>query len=156
QTARLSQVFRGVGGDANQLADDTLKLAAAEGRGTDEAMASAIAWSRLGLTRREVNEATKVSLMAANGAGISAREATQSLSSIMAGFNLQVSELAPALGILNQESNTYRVTVAELLQGLSRVSGIAQQAGMSLAQLTGILTVSVQKTGQTGANMANA
>jgi len=156
QTARLTQVFRGQGGTAKQLTDDVLKLAAAEGRGSEEATASAIAWSRLGLSRRQVSELTRVSMMAANVAEISAGDATQHLSSIMAGFNVEASQMGAVLGMLNQSSNTYRVTTAELLQGLSRVSGIARGSGMSLAELQGILAVSVQKTGQTGANMANA
>lgn len=156
QTARLTQVFRQQGGTARELADDVLKLAAAEGRGSEEAMQSAISWSRLGLTKKQAAEATRVSLMAANVAEMTSAEATQHLSSVMAGYSLEVSDLASALGILNQASNTYRVTNADLLTGMSRVSSIAQQAGISLAQLTGILAVTVQKTGQSGANMANA
>lgn len=55
QTARLSQVSRGVGGSAKDLTNDVQQLAAANGRSTDEAMESAIAWSRLGLNRVQVN-----------------------------------------------------------------------------------------------------
>jgi TP901 family phage tail tape measure protein len=156
QTARLQQVFRGVGGTANELTDDVIKLAAAEGRGTQEAMQSAIAWSRLGLSRRQAAEATRVSLMAANVAEMTADEATQHLAATMAAYNLQVSELESALGMLNQTSNTYRVTNKDLLTGISRVSGVAQQAGLSLAELQGIIAASVQQTGQTGPNIANA
>jgi TP901 family phage tail tape measure protein len=156
QTARLTQVFKGTGGSAKQLANDVLNLAAAEGRSTEEAMASAIAWSRLGLTRKQVGEATRVSLMAANVAEMSADEATQRMAAVMASYGLQVSQLDGVLGMLNQSSNTYRVTNKDLLDGLSRVSSVARQAGMSLAELSGLLAASVQKSGQTGANMANA
>lgn len=156
QEARLTQVFRGVGGSARELSDDVLKLAAAEGRGTEEATLSAVAWSRLGLSRRQAAEATKQSLIGANVAEMTADETTQKLTATMAAYNLQVSELGGVLGTLNQLSNTYRVTNKDLFEGLSRVSGIAQQAGMSLESLSGLLAVSVQKTGQTGANMSNA
>jgi TP901 family phage tail tape measure protein len=156
QTARLTQVFRSGGGSAKQLADDVLKLAAAEGRGTEEAMASSIAWSRLGLTRKQVAEATRVSLVGANVAEVSADDATQRMASVMASYGLQVNELDGVLGMLNQSSNTYRVTVKDMMDGLSRVSSVARQAGMSLAELSGLIAVSVQRTGQTGTNMANA
>ena len=156
QTAVLRQTFRGVGGTAGELADDVLKLAAAEGRGSEEAMKAAIHWTRLGLDRRQAAEATRVSLIAANVAEMSADEATEKLSSVMATYNLQVSELNGTLGMLSRTSQTYRVTTGDLLDGLSRVSNIAKEAGMSLAQLQGLMGALVQKTGLSGERVANA
>lgn len=156
QSRRLTQVFRGVGGTSKELTDDVLKLAAAEGRATDEAMQAAIQWSRLGLSRKQAAEATRVSLMGANVAEMTAAQTTEHLSAVSAAYSLNVSELNAALGMLNQTSNTYRVTNKDLLEGISRVSGVAQQAGMSLAELQGIIGATVQQTGQTGPNIANA
>lgn len=156
QTARLSQVFRGAGGNARELTDDVLKLASAEGRSGDEAMQAAVAWSRLGLTRKQAAEATRVSLMAANVAEMTAAETTEALAAATAAYGLQVYELNGVLGMLNQTSNTYRVTVKDILQGMSRVSGVAKQAGIDISQLQAIIGVSVQQTGQSGPMMANA
>jgi TP901 family phage tail tape measure protein len=156
QTARLEQVFRGVGGSAQQLTDDVLRLAAANGRSTDEAMEAAVAWSRLGLTRTQVNEAVRVSLMAANVAEMSAADATGHLSAITQTYGLRVSELEGVLGMLNETSNTARVTNADLLTGLSNVAALAKQAGFSLAELQGLLGAGVELTGQTGSRMSNA
>jgi TP901 family phage tail tape measure protein len=156
QVARLQQVFRGVGGTARQLAYDVIGLAAAHGREREEALQSAIAWSRLGLTRQQVNEAVRVSLLAANVAEISAAEATEHLSSLMQVYKLRVSELNGVLGILNHVSNTFNVTNKEMLTGLTRTSAIAQQAGISLAELIGIIGAGVGTTGQSGPNIANA
>ena len=156
QTARLGQIFRGVGGTAQQLTNDVLKLAAAEGRSSDEAMESAVQWSRLGLTRKQVNEAVRTSLVAANVAEISASEATEHLSSLMAVYGLRVSELNSALGMLNQTSNTLNVTNKDLLDGLSRSAGVAKQAGMGFAELQGHIAAIVSATGQTGTMAGNA
>lgn len=156
QTAVLRQTFRGVGGNASQLTDDVLKLAAAEGRGSEEAMKAATHWTRLGFDRRQTIEATRVSLIAANVSEMSAGDATERLSSLMSAYNLSASELNGTLGMLSRTSQTYRVTNSELLNGLSRVSNIAKQSGMSLAELQGTLGLLVQKTGLSGERVANA
>jgi len=67
-------------------------------------MESAIAWSRLGLNRVQVNEAVRVSLVAANVAELSAGEATKHLSALMAAYGLSVAELDGVLGMLNNTS----------------------------------------------------
>ncbi len=156
QMARLDQVFRGVGGSTQQLTSDILHLAAVNGRSTQEAMDSAVQWSRLGLTRSQVNEAVRVSLMAANVAELSAADATEHLQAVMQNYQLQVGELGTVLGQLNQISNTYNVTNADLMQGLSRTAAVAKQAGLPLAELMGLIGATVGSTGQTGANIGNA
>lgn len=156
QTARLSQVFRGVGGNAQQLTDDILALAAAEGRSREEAMESAIQWARLGLTRAQVNEAVRQSLIAANVAELDALEATEKLQAVMQAYRLEVGELASVLGGMNAISNTFNVTNKDLLEGLSRTANVAKQAQLPLFELMGIIGATVGATGQTGANIGNA
>lgn len=156
QAARLDQVFRGVGGSTQELVGDVLALASAERRLRGEALEAAIAWSRLGLTRQEINKAVKVSLQAANVAEISAADATEQLAAVMVAFRLNVDDLASVLGQLNQVSNTYRVTNRDLLAGIARTGGVAKQAGLDLAQLIGIIGAGVGATGQSGENIGNA
>lgn len=156
QTARLEQVFRGTADEAHHLADEVMRSAAAEGRSTQEAMDSAIAWSRLGYTRTQVNEAVRVSLMAANVAEMDAGEATKHLSALTAVYHFRVDELEGVLGQLNNTSNKYNVTNNDLLVGLSRSAAVAQQAGIGFSELQGIIGAAVGRTGQTGANIGNA
>lgn len=156
QIARLGQVFRHGQGQVQGLADDVLKLAAANGRTSQEAMESAIQWARLGLNRVQINEAVRVSLMAANVAEITAADATDHLSSLMKVYELSVRDLNGALGMLNATSNTYNVTNKDLLDGITRTSAAAKQSGISLAELIGLLGAGVGSTGQTGTNLGNA
>jgi TP901 family phage tail tape measure protein len=163
QAARLSAVFRGSTGDFNaqsaeivSLRDKTLELAAANGRGGEEALDAAVRWSRLGLTQREVLEAVDVSLKAANVAEISTSEAAEQLSAVFAAYRLQVGELRTVLNELNTVSNNYNVTNKDLLGGLARTSSIAKQAGLSLAELMGIIGSGVGRTGRSGAEIGNA
>jgi len=155
ETAQLGQVFRGVGGTAQQLTGDILQLASAEGRDTEEGMASAKEWARLGLTRTQVNEAVRVSMEAANVADMHTTETTKQLSSLMHVYGLEVGDLAGVLGILTSTSQRYNVTLEDLFLGLDRSAGVAKQAGMSLAELQGMIGAVVGKTGQSGVIVGN-
>lgn len=156
QMARLDQVFSKVGGTTRELTSDVLSLAAANGRSRQEAMEAAVQWSRLGLTRAQVNEAVRVSLLAANVAEISAAEATEKLQAVMAAYGLRVGEVAGVLGELNAVSNVFNATVGGMLEGLSRTASVAKQAGLPLSELVGILGATIGTTGQSGANIGNA
>lgn len=156
QTARLSQVFKGVGGSAQELTDDVLRMAAANGRSSNEAMEAAVAWARLGLTRRESNEAARVSMVAANVAELDAAAATKHLSALMNVYGLSIREVNSVLGMFNNTTNKTNVTNKDLFEGMSRAAIVAKQFQFSIAETQGILGASVSITGQTGANMGNA
>jgi TP901 family phage tail tape measure protein len=156
QMQRLDQVFRQVGGTTQQLASDILHVAAVNGRSDEEAMQSAIQWSRLGLTRAQVNEAVTVSLMAANVANTDAAKSTEMLQAVMQTYGLRVMDLRGVLGELNQISNTYNVTNNDLLEGLSRTAAAAKATGLPLQELMGLIGSTVGATGQSGANIGNA
>jgi TP901 family phage tail tape measure protein len=156
QMARLDQIFRQVGGSTLELTSDILHLAAVTGRSGEEAMESAISWSRLGLSRIQVNEAVRLSLMAANVTQMSAADTTEHLQAISQNYGLTVGQLASKLGEMVRISNMYNVTNADMLQGVSRSAAVAKQAGMSFEQLIGFIGATVGATKQTGANIGNA
>ena len=156
QMARLDQIFRGVGGTTRELTSDILHLAAVTGRSGEEAMESAISWSRLGLNRVQVNEAVRTSLMAANVTQLTAAETTEHLQAISQNYGLSIGTLAAKLGEMVRISNVYNVTNADMLQGVSRSAAVAKQAGVSFESLIGLIGATVGATKQTGANIGNA
>jgi len=155
QLGRLEQVFKGVGGTAQQLTVDIMGLASANGAEVSQAMEAGIQWSRLGLSRVQVNEAVRVSLMAANVAQIDALEATEALQGVMQAYGLGVGQLRGELGQIVQITNSYNVTNRDMLVGLSRCAAVAHQAGLPLAELQGLLGATIGGTSQTGANIGN-
>jgi TP901 family phage tail tape measure protein len=155
QMKRLDQVFQGVGGTTVELTDDVLELAAANGRSGREAMESAIQWSRLGLTKAEVNTAVRDSLVAANVAELTTADATERLQGVMQSYGLTVGQLSGFLGELNNLSNTYNATNAAMLDGISRTGAVARQAGIPLHELAGFLAATIGATKQSGANIGN-
>lgn len=156
ETARLGVVYRGVGGSVQALTADVLGLAAAQGRSSQEALQAATAWARLGLDRARINEAVRVSLMAANVAEVDTLEAAKNLQSIMAGLGLEVKDLARFLASANNISNEWNVTNKDLLEGIARVGAVARQARLPLEELQGLLGAGVGATGLPGANLGNA
>lgn len=156
QFATLQAVFQGTREEAQKLKVETLDLATSQGRSAVEAMDAAIRWSRLGLSRVQVLEATRVSLQAANVAEISSADAAEKLSAIYATFRLNVGDLGGVLNALNSISNNYNVTVDDMFEGVSRVGGIAKQSGLELMDLAGIIGSVVGATGRPGAEVGNA
>lgn len=156
QFATLRAVFNGTEQEAQKLKVGTLDLATAQGRSADEAMDASIRWSRLGFTRIQVLEATKVSLQAANVAEITASEATEKLAAIYATFRLNVGDLGTVLNRLNSISNNYNVTVDDMFEGIVRVGGVAKQSGLALRDLEGMIGAVVGATGRPGAEVGNA
>ena len=156
ESAVLLQVFQGTEAEAIGLRDATLGLAAANGRASSEANDAAVSYARLALSQSQAILAVETSLKAANVAEIDAGRATEDLSAIYAAFSLSVSELPAVLGRLNSISNRYNATVDDQLQGLSRVSGVARQAGIDLARLEGVIAAATGLTGRGGAEIGNA
>ncbi len=156
QFATLRAVFRGTNDEAQKLKISTLELAQANGRSSEEAIDSAVRFSRLGLTRVQTLRLVETSLQAANVAEISAAQSAEYLSSIYAAFKLNISDLPALLNRINAISNRYNVTNKDILEGLSRVSGVAKQAGLSLPNLEGIIASATAATGRSGSEIGNA
>lgn len=155
QAARLSAVLF----DPSQtgaVTGDVMRMAGIFKRPGAEGMESAIQWGRKLRSRGDIAEAVRVSMKAANVAEISTGESTEHFSAIKETYKLRVSELSGLLGQLNTVSNTYNVTVKDMLEGLSRTAAVAAQAKIPLAELVGIIGAGVGATGQSGANLGNA
>jgi len=156
EMAHLDVVFRGVGGTVQELTTDMLRLAAVEGRATSETMQSAQSWARLGGDRKTINEEVRVSAEAANIANMHMAETSKQLQSLMHIYHLEASDLDSTLGGLVATSLRYNVTLEEMFTGLDRSAAAARVAGISLAELQGMLAVVTGTTGATGSTTGNA
>ena len=154
--ATTKTVFHDTEEEALRLRDGVLELAAAEGRTADEAMDAATKFSRLGLSRVEVLEAVTAALKASNIAQISTAESADYLSAILVGYGLHAKDLHVVLNQLNAIAISYNVTNADMLEGISRVSSIAQRAKLPLQELMGIIGAGVGYTGRPGSEFGNA
>lgn len=156
QGVRLAAVFQGTEREAAALRDTTLQLAAANARGTGEALESAIAFARLGTTQAQTAKLVESALVAANVAEVDAGRVTKDLSAVYASFRLSIEEIPAVIGEMNKISNIYNATVDDQLQAIARVSGVARQAGIEFSRLNAIMAAATGFTGRGGAEIGNA
>lgn len=152
----LEAVFRGSTEEAKLLADQTLILAAANGRSTQEAAEASVAWARMGLTRTQILVAMETSLRAANVAEISAAESTAYLTANYKAFGQTIAEIPATLDYINSLSNKNAVAPKEIFEGLSRSAVIAKEAGITFQELAAIIATVSAETQRPGAEIGNA
>lgn len=152
----LNAVYRGSTEDAAKLAEETLSLAAANGRSADEAAQAAVAWARMGLTRQQILVAMETSLRAANVAEISAAEATAYLTANYKAFGQTIADIPATLDYINALSNKNAVAPKQIFDGLSRSAKVAKQAGITFQETAAIISTVSAEQQRPGAEAGNA
>jgi TP901 family phage tail tape measure protein len=155
-TSRLDGTFKGVGGSAKQLAMDLAGLAGATNSDTMKAIEAAQEWGRLSLSRNQTAAAVGASLTLANVGKMTPERSSEFLTALMTDYNLRPEEMNGVVGELNYMASTKRVLPRELLEGMSRVQNFANQAGMGLPELAGLVSAGVAQSGNTGNQIGNA
>ncbi len=152
----LEAVYRGSAEEAKTLADQTLILAAANGRSVQEAAEASVAWARMGLTRTQILVGMESSLRAANVAEISAAEATAYLTANYKAFGQTIADIPATLDYINALSNRNAVAPKQIFEGLSRSAVIAKEAGVTFQELAAIIATVSAETQRPGAEIGNA
>jgi TP901 family phage tail tape measure protein len=152
--ATLGAVFDSTAESTRQLKRDLLDVGVAQG--SKDALDSGIRFARLQTTAVQNINLTRDALVAQNVAEISAAEGAEFLASIIQSYKLTLSDVPGVLNRVNELSNNWNVTNKDLIAGLQRVSGIAQQAGFSLQNLEGVLASTIGASGRPGAEIGNA
>lgn len=83
---------------------------------------------------------------------VSQADATKELTSVLKGFKLEAAESMSIVDKLTELDKNYAASAGEIGEALSRVSAVAQQAGMSLDETAAAVTVIMDVT-QQGAQM---
>jgi TP901 family phage tail tape measure protein len=152
----LDAVFRGTEQESAKLAEQTLALAAANGRSSQEAADAAVAWARMGMTRTQVLVAMESSLRAANVAEIDAAEATAYLTANYKAFGQTIADIPQTLDYINALSNKNPVAPKEIFEGLARSAAVAREAGLSMQETAAIITTVAATTQRPGAEIGNS
>ncbi len=98
-------------------------------------------WLRQGFTEEQTNELLRASTMLSTVGNMEASQATESLTSILNGFNMEVSQATMVIDTLNQLDLKYATSAKELATAMQRVSSVAKTAGMDFQELASIITV---------------
>jgi TP901 family phage tail tape measure protein len=112
------------------------------GRTGKEVIDATTEFKRAGFTMQESFDLSQKALLLTNiGDGITdVKEAAGSIIAILRGYQMEASNTAHIVDLLNEVSNKYAVDTNNLTNGLQRASGTLSQTGTSVEELTGLLT----------------
>lgn len=119
------------------------------------------AWASTGLTGADLLNATRATTEAMVLGNLDAEQATRSLITIMAVWRTETdavvgsvknrfSELTDAVAILNSVENATGATMEDLVVAIEKAGGTAQNAGLSIAELSALISSMVPAAGQGG------
>ncbi len=75
---------------------------------------------------------------------------TQGLIAIMSQWQLEASELLPVIDKINKTADDYAVSSQDIVDGLNRVGAAAKNAGMTIEETIGAITVLREASGRSG------
>lgn len=108
------------------------------------------AWSRQIKDTRSIIELTNASMLIASVTDITLESSYKSLSSIIAQFNLRISESNHIVSAWNELSNNMRTTAEDLAQGIEKVGAAARLLGVDFDRTNAMVATMVEVIGTTG------
>jgi len=113
-------------------------------------------FAKQGKSLPDIMTLTEATLVGAATAMITAQEAAQILSTTMLAFGLSAGEAIGVFDRLNEVSKKFNITAKDLGAALQHTGGSAKQAGVTLDQTIGLITVIAEATGRAGAEIGNS
>lgn len=108
------------------------------------------AWSRQIKDTRSIIELTNASMLIASVTDINLESSYKSLSSIIAQFNLRISESNHIVSAWNELSNNMRTTAEDLAQGIEKVGSAAKLLEVDFDRTNAMVATMVEVIGTTG------
>ena len=132
------------------------ELAAQVGRTTAQVSDAANDWLRAGYEGKESMQLTKGSMYLSTLGLMEAGEATSALISVLKGWKLSVDEVIPVIDKLVKVDVNAAVSAGEIANSMQLVNYSAQQAGLSMDTLIGILTTNKDVTQRSAQVVGNS
>lgn len=117
----------------------SIKLSKELGASVKDTLGTIETFSRLGYNLEDSSTLARYTSILANVAGVDAGSATTGLTSIIKGFNLNVSESEHIADVLIQVGQKYAISAGELMEAFSRSGAALGSTGMSFEKSAAIL-----------------
>ena len=117
---------------------------------------AALELSRQGLSATEVTKRLNDALILSRLSGINASEAVAGLTAAVNSFSKAGLTTGEVLNKISNAANQFAVSERDLIEGFKRSASVAEQAGVSIDELGGIITAVQQKTARGGAVIGNS
>jgi TP901 family phage tail tape measure protein len=140
----------------NKFKNDIFSVAKETGNSFQTVSEAALELSRQGLKSDEVLRRLKDSMILARLSGMDATNSVEGLTAAVNSFSKTGITTTEVLNKIAKTAAAYSVSEKDLIEGFKRSASVAQQAGVSLDELGGIITAVQEKTARGGAVIGNA
>lgn len=125
--------------EMKQFSETAINLSKNLGQSVADVTKSIETFSRLGYNLPDASELAKYATILANTAAVSTDEATTGLTSIIKGFNLNVSDAEHVSDVLIQVGQKYAVSARELMEAFERSGAALNATNVSFEKASGLV-----------------
>jgi TP901 family phage tail tape measure protein len=154
--ADINSVLQGSGAQLNKFKKDIFDVARETGNSFKTVSEAALELSRQGLPANEVVTRLKDSMILARLSGLDAAQSVEGLTAAVNSFSKEGLTSSQVLNKISNAAAKYAVSERDLIEGFKRSASVAQQAGVSIDELGGIITAVQQKSARGGAVIGNS
>lgn len=154
--AQVRMVTMGSYEDTVALADSYTQLAKQLGTTTTEVAKGADTWLRQGYSAQDAMEMLKQSTTLAVVGQLDAEESTNALTAVTKSYNVAVEDTSRVVDKLVSVDLNYAASTGEIATALGKTANSAQQAGVGLDKLIGLIAISEEKTRQSAEVIGSA
>lgn len=152
----INSVFTLSAKSLDQFSKSLFDVARQTGQSFEVAGKAALEFSRQGLTVEQTLIRTRDALTLTRQSGLDAAKSVEALTAAVNGFSQESLNTTQIVNKLVAVDTRFAVSSADLAEALSRVGSTAQDAGLGLDQLIGLVTSAQQITARGGAVIGNA
>jgi len=154
--AKINSILKTTTSGLSALKAEIFEIAKNTEQTFDTVANAALELSRQGLSAEEVTKRLNDSLILSRLAGIDAAEAVAGLTAAVNSFSKAGLTTGEVLNKISAAANSFAVSERDLIEGFKRSASVAEQAGVSIDELGGIITAVQQRTARGGAVIGNS
>lgn len=136
---QLKIVTNATDAEMRKFADTAISLSKDLGKSVTELTKSIETFSRLGYSLKDASELAKYATIMSNVAAVSNEEATTGLTSIVKGFNLDISDVEHVADILVDVGQKYAVSAGEMMEAYEKSGAALSATNTSLEKSAGLI-----------------
>ena len=154
--AKINSILNTNAEGLDSLKGSIFQIAKETGQSFDVVSNAALELSRQGLGAEDVVKRLNDSLILSRLSGLSAADAVSGLTAAVNSFSKAGLSTGDVLNKISNAANKFAVSERDLIEGFKRSASVAEQAGVSIDELGGIITAVQQRTARGGAVIGNS
>ena len=154
--AKINSILNTNAAGLDSLKGSIFQIAKETGQSFDVVSNAALELSRQGLGAEDVVKRLNDSLILSRLSGLSAADAVSGLTAAVNSFSKAGLSTGDVLNKISNAANKFAVSERDLIEGFKRSASVAEQAGVSIDELGGIITAVQQRTARGGAVIGNS